>query len=109
MENRLLQDVTVQEQQGVESLVLDGGRNVAILRQVGKKGFDLRCAHLGGVAAETLFRFMEEDIALRPMDIGFLGGIGIVFEADGVAQLVEQFLGFGVGLIGHGRWLFCYN
>ena len=52
---------------------------------------------------------MEEDIALRPMDIGFLGGIGIVFEADGFAQLVWQFLGFGGGLIGHGRWLFCYN
>ena len=109
MENRLLHDITVQQQQGVENLVLGGGRNIALLSRVGEKGFDLRCAHLGGMAGETLFRFMEEDIALRPMDIGFLGGIGIVFEADGVAQLVEQFLGVGVGLIGHGRWLFCYN
>ncbi len=101
-----VQDIAVQEQQSVENLVLGGGRNIALLREVGEKGFDLRRAHLCEVAGETLFHVIEEAIALRPMDIGFLGGIGIVLEADGVTQLVEQFLGFGGGLIGRGRWLF---
>jgi hypothetical protein len=64
-----VQDITVQEQLGVEILVLGGFRNIALLRQVGEKGFDLRRAYLGRVAGETLFRFIEVDIALRLMKV----------------------------------------
>jgi hypothetical protein len=53
----------------------------------------IRIAALGG-GEQTLLRFMEENIAVWPMDIRFFGGIRIVFDADGIAQLVEKFFRF---------------
>lgn len=32
-----------------------------------------------------------EDAASHPVHVGFFGAVGIVFEADGVADLVKQF------------------
>ena len=36
---------------------------------------------------------VDVHVALDPVDIGFSGADGAVFEANGVANLVEQFLG----------------
>jgi hypothetical protein len=47
--------------------------------QVGEKGFDLGSAHLGWVT-----HIVEVDIAFDPADVGLLGTIGVVFEADGI-------------------------
>ena len=38
---------------------------------------------------------VEKDIALCPMDIRFFGRIRVMFDADGVAQLVEKFFRLG--------------
>jgi hypothetical protein len=35
---------------------------------------------------------VEQDIALDPFLVGLFGPIGIVFEADDVADLIEDFL-----------------
>jgi len=52
--------------------------------QVGEKGFDLGSAHFGRVT-----HVVEVDVALDPADVGLLRAIGIVFEADGVTDLVR--------------------
>lgn len=40
------------------------------------------------------------------MDIGFFGAAGVVFQADGIAQLVQKFLGFGWGCVSHSELVF---
>lgn len=55
-------------------------------------GVEKRNAHLGSA---TVAFDMEEDIAFRPMDIDFLCGLGIVFDANGIPSLVKSFFGFG--------------
>jgi len=52
---------------------------------------------------------MKENVALRPMDISFFGRIRIVFDADGIAQLVKKLLssgedGSGIGKSPFYRW-----
>jgi hypothetical protein len=37
---------------------------------------------------------MKKDIAPRPVHIGFLGTVGVMFQTDGITDLVEQFSGF---------------
>jgi hypothetical protein len=39
---------------------------------------------------------VEEDVALDPEDIDFLGANGVVFDAKDFANLIEEF-GFGIG------------
>jgi hypothetical protein len=53
---------------------------------VGEKCLDFRRAHFTRV---TLV--MEEDKALDPFSIGVFGAVGIMFEADGIADLIEDF------------------
>lgn len=36
---------------------------------------------------------MEQDEAFDPLHIGLFGAIGVVFRADSVSNLVEQFAG----------------
>ncbi len=36
---------------------------------------------------------MEQNEAFDPLDVGLFGAVGIVFTADGVGNLVEQFTG----------------
>jgi hypothetical protein len=45
------------------------------------------------MADETLFRFVEENIALCLMGISFSGGIRILLDVDGLVQLIEKFYG----------------
>lgn len=52
-----------------------------------EEGFDFGCAHGGGVA-----QFMEADEAFVPMEVGFLGAIGVPAQADGFAEAVSEFL-----------------
>ena len=44
-------------------------------------GVERLSARLGSA---TVAFVMEEDIAFRPMDIDFLCGVGIVFDANGI-------------------------
>jgi hypothetical protein len=38
---------------------------------------------------------MKEDVAFEPVLAGFFGAVGVVFGADGIAHLIEQFTGRG--------------
>ena len=82
----LLQDFPVEEEDGAEGLALGGGGDVAFDSQMGEEGDDFGRAQVFGVAF-----VMEEDEAFDPIHIGFFGADGIVFEADGVAKLIEEF------------------
>ncbi len=82
----LVQDVAVEEEDGAESLILGGSGDASFLGEVGKESLDFWCAHFAGVTF-----VMEEDEAFDPVDVGFFGAIGIVFEAQGFADLVKQF------------------
>jgi len=94
--NVLLQDVTVQEENGREGLGLGGGGDVAVDGQVGEEGGDFGRAHVFGVA-----ELVEVNKAFDPIDVGVFGAAGIMFDADGGAELVEEFRGFS----GHGSCL----
>jgi hypothetical protein len=45
----LVEHLAVEEEEGAEGLVLGGGGDIVLHGQVSEKGFDLRCAHLGGM------------------------------------------------------------
>jgi hypothetical protein len=66
--------------------VLRRSRDIGLLGQVRKKSFNLQRAHISRVML-----VMKKNVALCPMDIHFFGRIRIVFDAYGIAQLVEKF------------------
>ena len=55
---------------------------------MGEKGLDFGDAHF----TWELF-IVEQDVALDPGDVGLFGTDGLVFEPDGLSDLVEEFLG----------------
>jgi len=59
---------------------------VALNGKVRDKSLDFLGSHVFGVAF-----FVKEDVALDPVFVGVFGAIGVVFDADGVADLVEEF------------------
>ena len=89
--NVLLQDVTVQEENGREGLGLGGGGDMAVDGQVSEEGGDLGRAHVFGVA-----ELVEVNKAFDPIYVGVFGANRVVFDADGGAELVEEFGRFGI-------------
>jgi len=89
-----LKDLAVEEEDGAEGLVLGGGGYVLFDGEVGDEGLDLFGAHVFGVAL-----VVEEDEALDPFLVGLFGAAGVVFGADGVADLVHEFAGWGCGRV----------
>ena len=71
--------LAIQEQEGAEGLVLCRSGDVFRDSQVGEKSFDFSGAHLGRVT-----HVVEVNVTLDPADVGLLGAIEIVFEADGI-------------------------
>ena len=51
---------------------------------VGEKGLDLGSVHFGRVT-----HVVKVDVALDPADVGLLGAIGVVFETDGITDLMQ--------------------
>ena len=58
--------------------------------QVGDESLYFLCAHVFGVAL-----VVEENVAPDPVYVRFLGAGGIMFDADGVADLIEEFFPSG--------------
>ena len=81
-----LEDLLVEEGDGIEGLVLGRGGDIAGLGEVGEEGIDFRGAHGGRVAL-----FVEEDEAFDPGGIGFDGSGAEVSEAGEGTDLVEEF------------------
>lgn len=82
----MVEDVAVEEEEGGERLVLGGGGDVFFDGEVGEEGLDFWGAHVFGVAFAV-----EEDVAFDPVAVGLFGAVGVVFEAQGVGDLVEEF------------------
>ena len=93
----LVQHLAVEEQRGAEGLILGRGVDVLPHRQVGERGFDFRRAHFVGMALAV-----EEDVARDPGDVGLFRAVGVVFQAQGVAHLVQKSLGCWLWF--HGRF-----
>jgi hypothetical protein len=67
-----------------------GGGNVTLGSKVGEEGLDFGSAHLPGMAF-----LVEKDVPSDPIQVGFFGAIGVVFGAERIAHLVEEFFGHG--------------
>jgi len=78
--------ITIEEKDGVERLILGRGGDVALHGQVGQVCLDLVHPHLPWMAF-----VVEEDEALDPIGVSLFGARGVMFEADHVPYLVEQF------------------
>lgn len=85
----LVQHFFVAEEESAEGLVLGGGGDMFLHGQVSQK-----CLHLGGAHFGRVAQVVELDGAFDPVDVGLFGADGVMFEADGVADLIEQLLGF---------------
>jgi hypothetical protein len=81
--------VAIEEEDGVEGLVLGGGGDIAFNCEVGEEGFDFGDTHFVGVTF-----VVEEDEAANPLNVGFFCPIGVVFEANGIADLVKELSGW---------------
>lgn len=77
------EDFLVEEQKGGKGLILSRGRDVSIL---GQEGLDFSGLHFCRVAF-----VMEEDETAHPVHTGLFGAVGVMFEAQDFAELVEEF------------------
>lgn len=82
----LVKNFAVEEEDGAKGLVLGGCGNVAFDGEVGEEGADFGCAHFC-----RMFFVVKEDIAPRPVNVDFLGAVGVMFGTQGIRQLIEQF------------------
>ena len=80
--------IAVEEQQGTEGLVLGGGGDLLLHGEVRQKRLDVCASHILGMAC-----VVEENVPFDPGDIRLLRMQGLVLEANGIAHVVEPFLG----------------
>ena len=91
-----------------------GSGNVPFDGQVGDEGLDFLRAHVFGVAL-----VVEENVTRDPVFVCFFGAGGVMFNADGVADLIEEFFSlwrrrslrwrYGLGLHIFTCLSLCYN
>jgi hypothetical protein len=77
----------LQEEERLEGLTLGGGGDVFLYCEMNEEGFEMRSSHIFWM----LF-IMEEDIAFVPVDILFLGVVGVVLDTDDITDRIEEFL-----------------
>lgn len=80
----LVEDFTVEEEDGAKGLILSGGGDAAFNGKVDEEGANFGRAHFGGVLFVVI-----EDVAADPIEVGFFGAIGVMFGAQGIGELVE--------------------
>jgi hypothetical protein len=85
---RLPEPIAGEEQQGTEGVVVGGGRDLLLHREVRQKGLDVRGCHVLGMAL-----VVEDNRPFDPGDVGLLRMPRIMLEADGIAHMVEPLLG----------------
>ena len=79
------ENLFVEENNGVKSLVLGGGSNFQIDSEVGQKRVNFQCAHLTGMTF-----VVKADEATEPLDIGALGAQAVMEQANAIPDLVKQ-------------------
>ena len=87
---RLAQDGSVEEAEGVEGLVLRRCGHVPVAREVGEERDDLWLPHRRGVAGPALVVGVEETEAADPLAVRLLRRVAVVPEAAGLPDEVEQ-------------------
>lgn len=80
-----VQHLTIKEKQGGQRLVLHGGGDVALHRQVGEEGRHFGAAELAGMAVAVV-----ADEPFDPIQVGPLRADGIVLHPQRFARLVEE-------------------
>lgn len=80
-----VQNVLIEEDDGVERLILGGGSHIPLHGEVIEEGRDGLGPQLGGVNLSV-----EEDVATDPSGVGLLGAVGPTAPADGGANLIEE-------------------
>lgn len=81
-----LEEMIVEEKDGVASLVLGKGIRVEIHGEMSQEGFHLLWPHVFRVAL-----VVKEDKTLDPGDVSLLRADGIALNADDVAGLFKEF------------------
>lgn len=94
--------MAVEEEDGADGLILGGWGYVSFCGKVGDELVDFRGSHFFWVAL-----FMIEDVFPDPLDVGFACARGVLFGADGVLVLFEEFFLWFL-LVGYGRVLCCH-
>ena len=79
------ENLSIEEEQRIEGLVLRGRRDSLTNREHRQKGRDFHGAHLAGMALA-----MEEDVALDPVDVRLFGPTAIVACTNRVTDAVEE-------------------
>ena len=87
----LMKNFAVEKQNGAEGLILSGSRDLALGGQVNQKSLNFGSAHLSRMALAV-----EENVALDPIQVGFFGTIGIMFQTQRITHLVEKFFSHGL-------------
>jgi len=89
-----LEDVTVEEENGAEGLVLGGGGDFSFDDEVGDELVDFEDGHLAGMDADLSLGqvgVVIADIFAGPVKVGFFGARGVLFDAKCVAVGIEEF------------------
>jgi hypothetical protein len=81
----LLEDDPIEEYESIERLILGRRGHARVYGQRREKACDFGRGHLGGMPL-----VMEEDVALDPVDVGFLGLTAVMTGANGVTDAIEQ-------------------
>jgi len=81
----VIEDALVEEHQGIHGLVLGGGSDVSMHRQVGQERLDL------GFGGEEGSHTVETGELYNPLHIGALGVYGVVVETEHLADYIEEF------------------
>jgi len=84
----MVEDALVEEHQGIHGLVLGGGRDLAMHRQVRQERFDLG---FGGEEVLTRPHAVEPDEPDDPCHIGSLGMNGVVVPTEHLSHVIEEF------------------
>ncbi len=95
------EDALHEKRHGVKCLLLGGRGEVSLqCKEIEVKRDGRWSDFLRGLAE---FEETEADEAAIPIDVGFLGGHGHVFETDGPAEGVDDGIEFGFGVTGARR------
>src|SRR5262245_60911857 len=79
------EDVAIEEEQGVQCLVLCGCADSALIGQAGEVPGDFGLAHFGGMSLAV-----KEDVAADPGGVRAVGGSAVVLHADGPVDEVHE-------------------
>ncbi len=77
----------IEEENSAERLVLRGGGDLLLSCEVREKSLNFGCTHLSRMPL-----LVEEDITLDPFLVRLFGAEGVMFQANGIADLIEDFL-----------------